>query len=315
MKREWHRAEARVLRPFVSTNACLANVRFRTHADSSFEDRDSFEIEETRLRAIKPEFHLKVDRSVDQIKSIAEENLSLVISLRDVRLRRTSVVLEAPLRDVPEHWSLPQPAISGFAWKYGVTATIGVILASDRPRKPAQPYLRGQWVDRKVFAVRPFREPHSFPIQKWPPERFVEHGLPRDSAYWLQLTTSDFNQAFDDPAEAFLLALRDDVYDALISSESAPSGRALEAVLLAEIITDVLQAGLLSVEPLQDLQRGGVLYGLTDKIRRTTGTQPQELFRIARDKEDGRSRLRAYVQSAFSTRRAISKLGRAEAQG
>jgi hypothetical protein len=244
------------------------------------------------------------------LEKIGLEHLSVVISLQDMHLHRNEVVLEKNLTEVPESWELPRETRDRFAWRSGVQATVALVLNADRQIVVGEPFLRGHWLERKVFSIRSKSEPLStFPIEKWPADEFVRRHLPSDSVYWIEFISDDFNQRFEDPGEALHLALRDNVYDTLADNEQTPAGKAVLALILAEVVTDILWIGLKNLTATDELQRGGVLHGVLDLIRKSTGTTREQLTRYT-EREEGRAWLRANVQAALGSRREIAKLGR-----
>lgn len=307
MRRDWRRSESRVVRPFAGVEGCLGSVHLRLFSDAEWDDRTAFEVEQDRLSDVSPEFQLDIDKRAKREGRIESNRLSIVVTLRDLHLRRSEVVFEKPLKDVPEFWAPPYDVYREFAWASGVKATVALVLNATRRPTVGEPYLRGHWLERKVFLVRPRSQPHSFPVERWTAEDFAKKKLPKDTAYWVDFLTDDFNRRFDEPGEALRIAFRDDVFDALADKESSPSSRAILALIISEVATDILAKALETVES-DELDRAGVLYAVLERIRKATGAKREELADYV--KNGNRAALRAHVQAARSMHRDLAKAGR-----
>lgn len=308
MRRDWVRAESRIVRPFPSLDEYLDGVQFRLSPDRDFDGLASFDASE--LSDIHPEFRLTMAQSPLKVASaVAPSDLSLVIRLADVRLRRGELVFQSPLDAIPTTWAVPGYVRRRFSWKTGVEATVALVLTQDRAPTVGQPFLKGHWVARKDFSVRPKPAPRSFPIERWTVEDFVERGLPKDTAYWIDFISDDLNQRFHDPGDAFRVCLRVDVYDALAAAENTDQGRGVMSLILTEILAETVFRGLRDVRSLEDLERGGLLDSALRKVTRATGTSLDVLHRYV-EMGDVAS-IRAFAQAATEARRSIAKIARA----
>ncbi|GIV03747.1 MAG: hypothetical protein KatS3mg015_2577 [Fimbriimonadales bacterium] len=304
----WHRTETRVVRPFESVEACLAGVRFRLSPEADFDERTSFDVSEVKSTDIAPEFRLSIDQSaLESLGSLSPPDLSLVVRLADSRLRRSELVFESGLESLPETWAVPPDVRNRFSWKSGVDASVAVVLRSERPPGPGQPFMPGHWVARKDFSVRAKAAPRALSIERWTAEDFVREGLPRDSVYWIQFVTDDLNSQFNDPGEAFRVCLRADVYDSLVGSHDTRQGRAVMSLIAGEILTEVLWRGLRNLGDGEEIVRGGLLHAAVARVRKATNSTDEVLRRLAAD--DELSTLRAFVQAALGVRRHVARLG------
>ncbi len=308
MRRDWIRTESRLVRPFPSLDDSLKGVRFRLAPDSDFDERTSFDASE--LGDVCPEFLLNVDRSpLGGEGAVEPEELSLVIRIADVRLRRGEIVLETGLDEAPETWALPADVRDRFSWRTGVDAAVALVLRESRETpRPGEPFLRGHWVARKDFTVRPKAVPQSFPIERWTGEDFVQRGLPKDTAYWIDFVSDDLNQRFENPGEAFRVCLRADVYDTLVAVEDTDRGSAAMTLILTEILAEVVFRGMRELEGSTDLEKGGLLDAALRKIRVATGVDCAALHSYV-EKGDFAT-IRAFAQAATQARRSVAKLAR-----
>ncbi len=304
----WQRTETRVVRPFESVEACLAGVRFRLSRDADFDERTSFDVSEFELGDIGPEFRLAIDRSALRgLGSLSPPDLSLVVRLGDARLRRSELVFVGGLDNLPDTWAVPPDVRNRFSWKFGVDASVALVLRSERSPQPGQPFMRGHWVARKDFSVRAKAEPRAFPIERWSAEGFARRGLPRDSVYWIEFMADDLNARFDDPGEAFRVCLRADVYDSLVGSQETPQGRAAMSLIAVEILTEVLWRGLRSLEEGEEIERRGLLHSAVERVRKATNATEETLRRFVAGHE--LSTLRTFAQAALGVRRHVARLG------
>lgn len=307
MRRDWVRTESRTVRPFPSLDECLAHVQFRLSPDRDFDGLTSFDASE--LTDISPEFRLNIDGSALQAAgAVAPSDLSLVIRLADLRLRRSELVFECAPDAAPEAWTVPPSVRGRFSWKTGVQATVALVLRQAREPQVGQPFLPGHWVARKDFSVRPKPAPRSFPIERCTAEDFAKLGLPKDTAYWIDFISDDLNQRFENPGEAFRVCVRDNVYDALAAAEDTDPGRGVMTLVLTDILAETVFRGLRDVESSADLERGGLLDSALRKVIRATGTTV-EVLRQYIEKGDVAS-IRAFAQAATEAPRSIARIVR-----
>lgn len=304
---KWRRSESRVVRPFTSVEAALTDVRFKLRADADFDDRTSFDTSQVDLRDIYPVFDLNVRASsLDTVQPLNAADLSLVVRLADFRLRRSELVFESGIEDLPRTWTVDPETKNRFSWKFGLHASVALVLRADRSPQPGLPFMRGHWIARKDFSVRSVPERATFPIECWTAEDFVRRGLPRDTVYWIDFMTDELNARFEDPGEAFRIYLRADVYDVLLSAEESPSGRAVMALIIAEILTEVLWRGLVNLESAEEIEKGGLLDSALARVKKATGANHEALLKVKN--RDGLSGLRAYAQAAVEARKELARL-------
>jgi len=310
MKRDWIRTESREVRPFPRTDHCLDGVRLRLSPDDEFSSQQHFEISEPG--EIRPEFNLRIDLSPFQDDNglpVGIADLCLVIRISDIRLKRSEIIFEKNLLHVPETWVIPGRFRDKFAWQHGVKLTVAIVLQKNRKVSfHGEPFLRGHWVARKDFSIRPKPSPRRFPIEQWTPDDFEQHGLPRDTAYWIQLIADDLNQQFDDPTDAFRICLRKDIFDILAAHQEKETTRALMSLILTEILAEVIFRGLSHMQDSDELERGGLLETALYKIRRATGATFQQLRGYVRDKDF--ASVRAFVQAALGTGRNLKRIAK-----
>jgi hypothetical protein len=304
----WIRTESRVVRPFQSVEATLREVRLKLGADAEFDDRISFDASEVDFSDIQPEFALNVQAAaLEAVRPLRAEDLFLVIRLTDARLRRSELVFESDIETLPRTWTVPREIKDRFSWKFGLTASVALVLKANQPPQPGLPYLRGHWVARKDFSVRSVAERRTFPIERWTAEEFARRGLPRDTVYWIEFLTDDLNVRFDDLAEAFRVCLRADVYDALVDTQETPPGLAVMKLIEAEILAEVLWRGLDALDASDEIARGSLLHTVVAKVEKATGTNAQALREAVITRRE-LSTLRAFAQAAVDVRRDLAKL-------
>lgn len=307
MRRNRVRTESRIVRPFPSLDECLADVQFRPSPDRDFDGSTSFDA--SQLNDIRPEFRLKVDRSAIEVAgTVAPSDLSLVIRLADLGLHRSELIFHSAPDAAPEAWTVPPDVRRRFSWKTGVEATVALVLREDRRPRSGQPFLKGHWVARKDFSVRPRSSPRRFPIERWTADDFVKRELPKDTAYWIDFISEDLDQRFDDPGDALRVCLRADVYDALAAAEDTDHERGVMSLILTEILAEIVFRGLRALEPSAHPERGGLLDTAIERVTRATGASLEALRRHV--EEGDVASIRAFAQAATEARRSIVKIAR-----
>ncbi len=304
---KWQRTEKRTVRPFPSWDDFLKGVRFKLSAEADFDERTSFDISDIGSADFAPSFLLRIDKSTLQPSSWPDpSDVSLVIRIVDLRLRRSELLFQSDLDNCPSVWAIPKADCNRFSWRSGVDLSVALVLKSERQAQPGQPLLRGLWIARKDFSIRARSEPRAFPIDRWTAEDFAIRGLPRDSVYWVWFITDELNARFDDAAEAFRVCLRADVYDALVYAEKTDGARALSSMIAAEILTEVLWRGLGRLADGETVERGSLLHSAVSRVAKATNATCERLRKLVADGE--LSSLRAFAQAAVGTRRAVTRL-------
>lgn len=303
MNNDWTHGETVVARPFLSVDDYLKGVKFRLRSDRPFDGKDSYEAQDIDLDRLAPEFQLPLGEG---LPPNLVKGLSLVVRLQDLNLRRSEIVFEENLDKAPATYAVPTSVAKQYAWKAGVRAIVTVMQREDRKRQAGQPYRRGHWIARRVFHVGRKGKSSNFPIEKWEPHRFEGLGLPSDTVYWLEVMSDDLNQSIKNPNEAFVLGIRADVFDAFAGSEDA-SARAFNAMLKAEVLTDLLVVGLSNMEG--ELVKGGLLASLVNRLNRSTDVKVTTLREWSKSPE-GRAKIRAHVQTMTQARNTLARLKR-----
>jgi hypothetical protein len=307
MQRQWRRTETRAVRPFLTISQCIDSIQLRLLSSQTFSDDTAFVLRQEDLGNFKPEFRFDINRdSIEVLWPNGSKVLELVIRATDLRLRRSQMIFKQVIDRVPESWEIPQDIFQRLAWTAGVKFTVALVLVSSRTPIPGEPFLRGHWVARKDFSVGLQVQKSIFPIERWTANDFVKHGLPPDSAFWIDFITDDFNRRFEESEEAFRVCFRADVYDALAESQNTVAGKAVMSILFSEITADVLWMGMRSLGLGDELKRGGVINDLVVKILKATNTTQEALSKMARNHD--RTSLRAHVQATLATRRDIVKI-------
>jgi len=301
------RTERRTVRPFVSIDDALSDVRLRVRPDAEFEDGPRLEIDDSQEAVISPGFSLQIDETaLKALEPLDLGDFAVVIRVSDARLHRSAIVFGTNLANVPREWRMPRSIADSFAWRYGLRLTVAVVLSNDRSPQPGEPRLRGHWVARKDFIVRERARRSAFQVENWPPERFAELGLPRNTAYWLGIEGADLNANPEEVAETLRIAFRSDVFNALAANEGSPKGDAPSSCILAEIVTDIMMYGIGDLAEGDSVDEHSVLGGLLERIARSAKIDRDKLINMAR--ENLRPRVRAFVQDALGTRKALAKL-------
>ena len=299
----WTVVKPQVVRPFPEIKDALKTTLFRLGPDRDYETRDTYEPREVNVATLQPEFRFAL---ADELKKLP--GLSLVISLHDASLHLSDKVFECKLDKAPETYQLPVDVVRRFGWKAGVRVVVTIMQAADQKPKPGQPWMRGHWVARHVITIGAKPKARSFPVEPWPAEEFTRRQLPDGTVYWLEFVSTNLNQKFKDPKDAFRLGIRQDVYDALATNQESPATRAAFALLMCETVTDLIVVGFRDLEG-EDLERGTTLDNLFKRLSQKTGLTKQKVESLAKQ-EDGRALIRAHVQKMLDTADPLVRLRR-----
>lgn len=314
MANDWSRTESRVVRPFLDVKGILDNVCIRLSPDMDWKNSTSINLENVDIRNFQPEFKMNINRSIGFPYEIDKDDISLIVSMEDIRLHRREKIFEWKFNEIPEIVSIPETFYKHFGWIFGFRATVALILNKKRAGKVGEPTLRGHWIDRKDFSVAPERETSSFPIERWTADDFERHNLPKRTSYWFEIFEEGLYREIEDPRNVFRLALRDKVYDSLVRNEKNNVGKAIINLITTEIVTDILMKGFTEPREGDIIEDKSILRKAIKNISKSLDIKEEDIEKKISNyaREDDRSSVRAYVQTSFKLDRLLARLERSD---
>jgi hypothetical protein len=305
-KLNWSASESERVEPFRSSPLAFESTALRLKDSEDYLDDELVLIEsEEEWRAAHPEINIQVDSELASRETgITEDELLIVLVLRDRTLNKFTVVNRWPLPQAPD---MPVPlkeALSELSRSRLIDICTYLVPASSKERGDGVATDSGQVLARKVFKVRVYQQKSKFPKRWATPEEFEARGLPRDTVYWIDWIAFDLNKH---PSETFEVWLNIE-YKVQITSFDLGSkpGDLLKLNLAASILTELAAAVFSSDE--EPNEPTGTMAIVADELHEVTGKSFDEMRTLFANDHGGYSRVRAWAHEKLGTNDALARL-------
>jgi hypothetical protein len=301
---EWHRSEPREVRPFFAaqqaeTSLEQSGIRLVNEGDITKETH--FELDDADLRKLELVLYpAVVNPHVWMPEGLSGGDLDLIVVGRQPLLKRTEIIgrfrLDQPL---PEEIKVAPELLKSLGGGRNTQITLAIVLADDRPPNPGSPFVRGHWLARKTFALRTRSTPVLFDIRTRTEDEWVANGYPANTLY-----TVDYTAGIESPPEEGVTSVAIVYFHADAQNRLAHSklGDAVQPLIAAEIVTNILQQSVGDWEKLQEPPKGSALDTLLKQLRKVSPVTVTELAAMIRTKP---SKVRAIIQSRLDVMRLL----------
>lgn len=292
----WQRRESRVIRPFHDAGKYLCDSSIQLASEMEFTTNESLVLEEADVIDFSPSIRVPAPpNNLEETVGATLDQLTFVVVIEDGFLKRSRIIMSIPLRSISENSPIALPNIRDepISWRSEIRIHLAVVLAESRKADLGFASRRGSWVAKKTFRIGRDKNMPQFRIQDVDEEWFQRRGLPRSTAYFL-----DVADTLDEPIEQLPdlvgIFVNRSLVHALARNESSSINQALMKTIYVDVVTSILSDGLtdLDGEPTPD----GILDVVLNRLARTTKTTRQSLLQLA--KEGRANEIRAWVQSA-----------------
>jgi hypothetical protein len=185
-----------------------------------------------------------------------------------------------------------------------VTLEVALCLSSPLKKEVGKPFLRGHWLSKKTFELRPPKLSEDFDVEPMGDDGWKAMGLPPKTLYHVDYYGYVNEQASKDRQIA-KVRIHSDVYKKLTADSATKMNRPLMSFLAAEIPCQILAS---SVTEWSEVEQPTPRSPLSAFLKRINRIQPCDLKQLAAmAKEPGMPRLRAVLHADQLTVRHIAE--------
>lgn len=302
----YSRSESRDVRPFfeaVTLERVLAGATLQLFEGSGFVDAPVFTVEERDLDRLALTVRPNLTATMLDAGAVSRRKLILVVTASNPFLKRTFVAAKIPLRSTPpETVTLDAETLERLGGGAHLDVDVALCLAERATRRPGQPFLRGHWLARKSFALRPPKLSEDFEVEPLDDEGWKAMGLPPKTLYHVEYY-GGFNEPVSRDRPIAKVRLHADAYRKLAGEALPKASRPFMAFLTAEISSQLVAA---SLSDWKDSDRAEPRSPLAVFLKRVDKVQPCSLEDLRRMVEEpGMSRLRAILHADQETTRRL----------
>ena len=308
MALDWSRTIKRDIRPFIDLPGLLEKAELRVERNGLFLAHETIPVGELERNNLK--IAVKIPALPDDIESIAglrTDDMRLVIVVNDHRLRKNVCIIAFKLDEIgDEPYEFSETTMDSFNWKGDVKIDLKLLLAADAGRSDGKPFLAGHWISGKRFSLNSANENPSFPIDSWNSEQFEKIGLPGDTVFFIEFTPGGMTLPISELDGALCVHIHEDVYNIIAKNEGKPHIRLAEKILMNEILSDVLEQGLIELDN-QEVSEDAIINVLANRLGRKRGKDVQAFkTELA---TGGRAGLKSSLQSILGLKKSFERGG------
>jgi hypothetical protein len=306
VKVNWHKSETREVRPFyevASLADALRSAEIRLFDGSPFVAQDSFSLNDQELRRLSPSIKPNLDvQKVRASKSLKSSQLTLVVSACNPFLKRTRLIAKTPLsKAIDDEYPIEAEVLEALGGGANLQVDVSLCLDQSLAAKAGRPFLQGHWIARKTFGIRSTKLNEDFDVEPLDDEGWRRLGLPPKTLYYVNYIGGiNEVQKPDQPiAKVFIHA---DVYRRIATENNPRAVRALQALLAAEITTQMLVLSARDWEDVDQPERQSPLSTVLKRINKNHKMTLPELHQLATEQAP---KLKAILQSDLEVVRAV----------
>jgi hypothetical protein len=308
MAQDWSRTIKRDVRPFVDLPELLEKAELRVEKNGLFSGKETMPLGDLERKDLK--IAVKIPALPDDMETVIglkAGDMRLAIVVSDHRLRKSECIKVLDIDEInDEPYEFSESTMESFNWKGDVKIDLKLVLAADSGPSDGKPFLAGHWVSGKRFSLNSANENPSFPIDSWNGEAFEKRGLPADTVYYIDFYPGGLTQPLSELESALLVHIHEDVYNILSKNEGKPHIRLAEKILMNEILSDVLEQGLIELGD-QDASDDGIINTLASRLGRKRGMDVKSFK--AELAIRGRAGLKASIQSILGLKKSFERGG------
>lgn len=197
----WRKSATRDIRPFfgvATLEQAVSGAQLRLYEGAPFTEAAAFIIEEQEVAKLNIVLRPHLDEAAIAAGSIPKAKLVLAITALNPFLKKTCVVLKAPLNGkVPDEVTIGPEVLEQLGGGSNMTIEVALCLAKELPKTPGSPFLLGHWLSKKTFDLRPPKLSEDFDIEPMDDEGWRARGLPPKTLYFV-----DYFGFINEPVES-----------------------------------------------------------------------------------------------------------------
>jgi len=308
VKAAWYRSEARDVRPFFevqSIEGALSHASIRLYENIPYTEESSFVINEQDVGRLDISIRPSIDRQlIESCPKAVRDELTLVVRATNPFLKRTQVVTRCPVLSVPQEITIGSEVLEKLGGGTNLDLDSFVCLDAELPKKAGRPFFPGHWLAKKGFKLRSARVAEDFDIEPLDDAGWTQRGYPPKTLYLVQYI-GPMNEKTLPEQQIAKVFVHVDVYRRIAAETNPKNVRAIQAILAAEIVCQILAASI-SMSEWEDAtapEAGSPLSAVLKRINKTFKCDLASLRALAR--EPGLQKLRAVLQADQDVVRAI----------
>jgi hypothetical protein len=302
---DWFKSEARDVRPFFeleSLEPALSHCSIRIYENMPFTKSDSFVINDQDIARLDIAIRPTIDKSLIQsCPKAIRDKLILAVRTTNPFLKRNEIAKHA-LNSVPEEIAIGSEVLERLGGGSNLDIDAFICLDGELPKHIGRPFLRGHWLAQKGFKLHPARIIEDFDIEPIEDERWKELGYPAKTLYLVNYI-GPMNEKPAGNQQIAKVFVHADVHRRIAAETDSRKVRAIQSILGAEIVCQIIRASMSEWESASEPEPGSPLSAAFKRINKTFKCDLSELRALAA--EPGLQKLRAILQADAGTVRAI----------
>ena len=304
----YHKTATRDVRPFfnaASLEGALDGARICLYEGQSFTEATVFTIEEQdvpRLAiAVRPNF----DEATLVDGSIPRKHLTLAVTALNPFLKRAIVVHSVSLaKTQPTEFLIGSEVLEQLGGGANVTIDIALCLANPSKREVGKPFLRGHWLSKKSFHLRPPKLSEDFEVEPTDDQGWKSLGLPAKTLFHVEYY-GGFNEPAAKDRPIAKVRIHADVHKKLAADNLQKMARPLLAFLAAEISCQLLASSFPDWSGAQQVEPRSPLAAFLKRIGKVEECTLQQLQ--AMTTQSGMQKLRALLHMDQQSVRRVAE--------
>lgn len=304
---KYHKTANRDVRPFfhaASLEQALDRAQIRLFEDQPFTEETSFVVEETQLAKLAVSVKPNLDGLVGS-DAIGLPKLALAVTAFNPFLKRTLLVQHTTLSGkAPNEVAVGPEVMEQLGGGTNVTIEMALYLSTNLQKEAGKPFLRGHWLSKKSFDLRPPKLSEDFDIEPTDDATWRAMGFPPKTLYWVEYY-GFANEPANKERPIAKVRIHADVYKKLAADNVTKMGRPIMSFLAAEIACQILAASLSDWKDAEKPEPRSPLSAFLKKVNRVQDATLQQLRGLV--EEAGMQKLRAILHADQESVRQVAE--------
>lgn len=303
----YNKSATRDIRPFfdaATLEEALEKAEIRLFEDQPFSDATEYTIEDQDTARLSITLRLNLSEAALVRGSVPREKLILAITAVNTALKRTVLIHKASLAGpVPMEIPVSPEALERLGGGSRMALDVVICLAKSAAKQPGSPFMKGHWLSKKSFDIKPPQSAEDFGVEPIGDEGWKAMSMPAKTLYFVQFFSGANEPATKDKPMARVL-IHEDAFNRMANG-AAKIAKPLQSFLAAEIPCQILAASLSEWKDEAQPEPKSPLASFLKRINRVQAcTLPQ--LRVMVEKP-GMPQLRAILHADQATVRLIAE--------
>lgn len=304
----YHKTATRDVRPFFATanlEVALDGASICLYEGQPFTDATVFTVEEQDVTRLAITVRPNLDEAALVGAPITRRQLSLAITAVNPFLKRTVVVHRVSLaKDRPTEFLIGSEVLEELGGGANLTIDLALWLESPTKREVGKPFLRGHWLSKKSFHLRPPRLSEDFEIEPMDDDGWRAMSFPSKTLFYVEYF-GGFNEPSAKERPIAKVRIHADVYKKLAADNLQKTGRSLMAFLAAEISCQLVASSFSDWKDAQQAEPRSPLAAFLKRIGKVEKTTLEQLKVMT--EHPGMPKLRAMLHTDQESVRRVAE--------